>query len=78
MPPLVLWEPREGAVKQPTPWPSRGSRVPSRVTSTERRKLYAAAAVLAGHRRARANSKSPDARQAGTAAHSHGSLPVAT
>ena len=32
--------------------------------------------VLADHSRAIVKSRRPDARQAGTAAHSHGSLPV--
>jgi hypothetical protein len=38
--------------------------------------VYVAADLLAGHNRAIAKSRRPDARQAGTAAHSHGSLPV--
>ena len=39
---------------------------------------YAAAGGFPGHRRAMTKSKKPDPRQAGTAAHNHDSLRVAT
>ena len=39
---------------------------------------YAAVGGFPGHRRAMTKSKKPDPRQAGTAAHNHDSLRVAT